>query len=254
MVATKGGDKVADPESDPAEIAQQIAADPQLRAKFFENAGRAVAEAVPAERPFGLGADRGTKSLRQQVLAKVPEAMAKKPEAASSAHAEAVMQQFFRAAIRNPELSFMSILGLSVATFAVGVALVVAGLVMASAGGDDTRNAIVAGVFGGSGVVGVLGSVYTLARRGVSVANCNHAQIRLVLSGFATELGHLRALDLDNADAVSTVNHQIDDAVSRAVDLIQTRVKVEVTEGAPRVNGQAGVPSGQKQGESEGHS
>lgn len=242
------------PQPRAAEIAQQIAANPRLRAKFFEDAGRAVAEAVPAERPLGLGADQGTKSLRRQVLAKVPEAMANKPEAASSAHAEAVMQQFFRAAIRNPELSFRSILGLSVATFAVGVALVVAGLVMASAGDDDTRNAVVAGVFGGSGVVGVLGSVYTLARRGVSVANCDHAQIRLVLSGFATELGHLRALDLKDPAAVNAINQQIDDAVGRAVDLIQTRVKVEVTEGAPRPDGQLGAPSDQEQGESEGHS
>lgn len=229
-----------------AEIALQIAANPDLRARFLKNPGAMIADAVPAER-FGLGADRHTKRLRRQVLAEVSVAMEKKPETASSAHAEAVMRQFFREAIRNPELSFVSILWLSVATFAVGAALVVAGLVMVSVGDESTRNAVIAGVFGGSGVVGALGSVYTLARRGVSTANCDHAQIRLVLSGFATELGHLRAIDLNNSDDVRAINDRIGEAVSRAVDLIQTRVKMVPADGLPKVGVQVGVPSDQKE-------
>ena len=232
---------MADPEPSAAEIALQIAANPDLRARFFKNPGAMIAEAVPADRLLGLGVGRDTKRLRQRVLAEVSVALAKKPETASSAHAEAVMRQFFREAIRNPELSFMSILGLSLATFAVGAALVVAGLVIVSVGDESTRNAVIAGVFGGSGVVGAIGSVYTLARRGVSVANSEHAQIRLVLSGFATELGHLRALDLDGPDDVNAVNDRIDKAVTQAVDLIQTRVKMEPTEGGPEVSGQVGI-------------
>lgn len=238
---------MAEPESSAAEIALQIAANPDLRARFFKNPGAMIAEAVPAERPFGLGVSRETKRLRRQVLAEVSVALAKKPETASSAHAEAVMRQFFREAIRNPELSFVCILGLSLATFAVGAALVVAGLVMVSVGDESTRNAVIAGVFAGSGVVGALGSVYTLARRGVSVANCDHAQIRLVLSGFATELGHLRALDLNGPDDVNAVNDKIGDAVNRAVDLIQTRVKMEPADSVPKAGVQVAVPSATKE-------
>lgn len=237
---------MTDSEAAAAEIALQIAANPDLRARFLKNPGAMIANAVPAER-FGLGADRDTKKLRRQVLAEVSVAMEKKPETASSAHAEAVMRQFFREAIRNPELSFVSILGLSVATFAVGAVLVGAGLAMASFGDESTRNAVVAGVFGGSGVVGALGSVYTLARKGVSLANCNHAQIRLVLSGFATELGHLRSLDLKGRDDVNAVNDKIGEAVNRAVDLIQTRVKLDAADGLPNLDVEAAVPSGQKE-------
>jgi hypothetical protein len=230
---------MADSEISAAEIGLQIAANPELRAKFFKNPGAMVAQAVPAGGLFGLGAGRETKRLRQRVFAEVSEALAEKPEAASSAHAEAVMRQFFRQAIRNPELSFMSILGLSLATFAVGAALVAAGLLMVSVGDEGTRNAVIAGVFGASGIVGAIGSVYTLARRGVSVANCDHAQIRLILSGFATELGHLRALDVKTPADVNAINEKISESVSRAVDLIQTRVKLEPASGRPAVRDQA---------------
>ena len=248
---------MADPEQDTAAIARgiawQIAASHRLRAKFLENANEAVAEAVPGKRPFGLTVHPETKKLREQVLAAIPDIMGR-GEAASSAHAEAVMRQFFQAAIRNPELSFMSILGLSILTFVVGVALVVTGIVTAFVGDDNTRNTIIASVFGGGGVVSALGSVYTLARRGVSIANADHAQIRLILSGFATELGHLRALPLKNLKQVEEVNGRIRDAMTHAVDVIQTRVKVEPTSGEPTPAGQPGAPSGQKQGESEGPS
>jgi hypothetical protein len=249
---------MADPEASAAqeptaaEIALQIAANPGLRARFFEDPTATVADAVPAER-FGLGVDRDTTRLRRQVLAEVSKLLRKTPETESSSHAEAVMRQFFKEAIRNPELSFMSILGLSLATFAVGAALVVAGLVIVSVGDESTRNAVIAGVFAGSGVVGAIGSVYTLARRGVSVANCDHAQIRLVLSGFATELGHLRSLHLESRRDVNAVNEKIGEAVSRAVDLIQTRVKMVPAGGEPQGCEQVGVPSGQKEG-SEGGS
>lgn len=244
---------MADPEQDTAAIAWQIATSPRLRAKYFENPNKALAEAVPGKWPFGLAVHPETKKLREQVLAAIPGIMGK-GEAASSAHAEAVMRQFFQEAIRNPELSFMSILGLSILTFVVGVALIVTGIVTAFVGDDNTRNTIIAIVFGGGGVLSALGSVYTLARRGVSIANANHAQIRLILSGYATELGHLRAYPLKNLEQVKEVNDRIREAMTHAVDVIQTRVKVEPTSGEPTPTGQPGAPSGQKQGESEGHS
>ncbi len=242
---------MADPEPDAderarhtAQVAQQIAADPQLRARYFENAGEVIAEAVPSARPFGIGVDKETKNLRRQVLAKIPKAM--KEEAASSFSADAVIKQFFKEAIRNPELTFKFILGFSVAAFAVGVALVVAGLAIASVGDDNTQNTIIATVFGGMGVTGALGSVYTLTRRGVSEANTDHARIRLVLWGFATEVGHLRSLHKDNDDSMVVIglNKEIAAAVTRAVELIRTPVKMESTGAMPESDGSVGVPSG----------
>ena len=242
---------MADPEQDAAAIARQIATIPRLRAKFFQNADEALAEAVPGKWPFGLAVRPETRKLREQVRAKVLEILEKRGEIPSSSHAEAVMQQFFRAAIRNPERTFWFTLLLSIGAFLVGVALLVTGLVAAFVGDDNTRSTVVASVFGTGGVVGALGSVYTLTRRGVSVANANHAQIRLVLSDFATELGHLRALHLRKLEDVQAVNHKIREAMTHAVDLIQTRVKVEPPSGKPRPDGQQGAPSGQKQEETK---
>ncbi len=231
-----------DQELDATAIARQIATTPGLRAKYFEDAPAAIAGVVGAKRQFGLGVDSETKKLREQALAKVPAMMLEKAEAASSAHSEAVMAQFFKGAIRNPELSFRFILWLSIATFAAGIALVAAGLVTAFITDDATRTTVVASVFGGSGVAGVLGSVYALARRGVSQANANHAQLRLILTGFATELGHLRAYDLNEFDKIEQVNMKIREAMQACVDLIQTCVKVEPKMAARELAGQPGAP------------
>jgi hypothetical protein len=208
-------------------VAGQIAASPGLRARFLKDPQRAVAEAVPGKMPFGLGVGKEREGLREELLEALTEMTAGPNEAASMRHAEAVIEQFFGDAIRNPEWSFRSILAMSGLTFLVGTALVVAGIAVGLSGDASTQNTVIAGLFGGGGVIAALGSVNTLARRGISLANCNHAQIRLVLYSFATELGHLRALDLEGLDEVSEVNGKIREAMEKAVDLLQTHVKTD---------------------------
>ncbi len=242
--------------ADAKQTAEQIAANPAIRARYLKDPYAAVEQAVPARPPLGLGilgplrilspgVDKETKQLREEVLAAVTEVTKDEPETASMRHAEAVMEQFFQAAIRNPERSFLSILGMSGLTFVVGLALVGVGVYVGLAGGDTTQDTVVASVFGGAGVFGALGSVYALARRGVSLANSNHAQIRLVLTGFATELGHLRALDLQEFGQVSEVNQKIREAMKAAVELIQTHVKVEPGFGNQELGRQPGAPPGE---------
>ncbi len=87
---------MAETEASAAEIALQIAANPGLKARFFEDPTATVADAVPADRPLGLGVGRDTKRLRRQVLAELSEIIGKTPEAESSSHAQTVMRQFFK--------------------------------------------------------------------------------------------------------------------------------------------------------------
>ena len=222
---------MAGPDLDAAAIARQIATTPRLRAKFFDNPRAAVGKVVPGKWPFGLAVDPDTKELRRRVIERVPQEM-ESGEKASSLHAEAVMEQFFQEAIRNPELRFLFILGMSVVMFIVGLALAAVGLGMGLAGDHNAQNTVLASVFGGSGVLGAVFAVYTLARRGVSLANANHTQLRLILTGFATELGHLRAYELKELDKIEEVNERTREAMTQAVNLIQTHVKVDPTSSA----------------------
>jgi hypothetical protein len=51
----------------------------------------------------------------------------------------------------------------------------------------------VASVFGGSGAVSALGSVFGMAVSGIRQATSDLARVRVVLTAFATQLGQLRA-------------------------------------------------------------
>jgi hypothetical protein len=56
------------------------------------------------------------------------------------------------------------------------------------------NSTVVASVFGGSGAVSALGAVYAMAKEGIRDAALDHARLRAVLTGFATQLGQLRAV------------------------------------------------------------
>ncbi len=181
---------------------------------------------------MGLRANQKVDSLREDVASRTAAKVKDNAEMASTVHAEAVTRQFFGEAIRNPELTFRAIVGLSVGTFVIGVALIVVGLV-AAVRNDNLNDTIVASVFGGGGVISTLTSLYTLARKGLRQANANHAQIRLVLTGFASELGHLRAFSLKELDQIERVNKDIRDATNNAVRLIDEHVKPDQDPSAP---------------------
>ena len=204
------------------QIAEQIVKNPRLRAQCLQDPFGAVKRAVPAKQ-FRLGVDSETLALRDEVIAALADEATLHPEVWSSQHAEAVIRQFFDQAIRNPQWSFVATLVMSCSVFAIGLALTATGLLLGTTGEDQS----LAAVFGASGVFGTLGAVFALARNGVNTANANHAQIRLILASFATELGHLRALDLQDLGQVAEVNDKIREAMDTAVRLIQDNVKSE---------------------------
>jgi hypothetical protein len=228
-------------------IAKAIVGTPALREKFFENPNTALARALPSQRWHGVGVDGDTRENRRRVLEQIGDAIREMPEAASGARSRAVTRQFFGEAIRNPVWSFWAILGLSLATFGVGAALIISGLIMAWTGDDSTRETVIAGVFGGSGVVGTLGAVFKMASGGVSRANATHAQIRVILAGFATELGHLRAIKVDEDNSLAfKVNKEIESAVDRTVRLIQKHVKVDPESGSQQAAEMTGGEGGEE--------
>jgi hypothetical protein len=105
--------------------------------------------------------------------------------------------------------------------FITGLAFTIVGIIV-GLGGDKE---LVGAVLVGAGMIGTLGALFAIARRGVDNANANHAQIRLILAGFASELGHLRALDLQTVSDVAEVNDKIQAAMDQAVRLINENVK-----------------------------
>lgn len=192
------------------------------------------------------GAGKG-QSLADELWKKVEEG-----EIPSGAHAELVMEQFFRDAIRNPRLTFLAQLGFGIMAILFGMALVGAGVFMGLEGVDTTERAAAASAFSGAGVIGALSSIVLLASDRVRLANANHAQIRVILSDFATELGHLRAIDIQTLEKAREVNEEIRTAMTCAVKLIQESVKAESGEREPKDSGGAGQKTDEKKSEEEG--
>jgi hypothetical protein len=203
-----------------AEIADQIRTNPSLRAKLLDNPRAVVNSVIPVKR-IGVGVDDEIVNLREEVLTELAKQTVWQPEDWSMRHAEAVIRQFFEQAIRNPQTSFAVTILMTSIVFITGLTFTIAGIVVGLGGDKELLGAVLVG----SGMVGTLGALFAIARRGVDNANANHAQIRLILAGFASELGHLRALDLQTVSDVAEVNEKIQAALDQAVRLIHENVK-----------------------------
>ena len=219
------------------QLAEQIALNPRLRERLVKDPLVAVEMVVPAKR-LSLGVDKEARKLREEVLAELTEVAKNDPELGSSRHADAVIKQFFKEAIRNPQISFQVILIMSIDAFIAGLGFAIAGLAIGLAGDRE----VLGSVFGASGVFGTLGSVLLLARNSVNHANANDAQMRLIVTVFATELGHLCALDLKTLSRVKEVNGKIREAMEAAVELIQQNVKDEASKEEPQGETSSAVP------------
>jgi hypothetical protein len=206
--------------ADAAEIADQIRTNPSLRARLLANPRAVVNSVIPVKR-IGVGVDDEIVSLREEVLTELAKQAVWQPEDWSMRHAEAVIRQFFDQAIRNPQTSFAVTVLMTCIVFITGLSFAIAGIFVGLGGDKELLGAVLVA----SGVIGTIGALFAIARRGVDNANANHAQIRLILAGFASELGHLRALDLQTVTDVAEVNDKIQTAMDQAVRLINENVK-----------------------------
>ena len=210
--------------SDASKIGQTIARDPNLRLKFLESPESAARSLLPSSL---LGLRSAPTADVALVVQEAVDAMQKDPDAVAALRAEGVKGQFFADAMQNPQRSFLAQLTISGGAFIMGVALIIVSMVLAL-GSPDTTETVLAGLFGGVGTLEALATVTLLARSGVATANANNAQLRLILAGYSTELGHLRTLDQQSLtpDELVGLNEQIRTATQRAVELVQHNVKV----------------------------
>jgi hypothetical protein len=111
----------------------------------------------------------------------------------SSINTDSVFDEFFSPIVRASQRSYTSVYLLSWAAFVIGVGLIGIGTYVGIHPPNGVNGTIVASIFGGSGAVSALGSVFAMAMNGIRQATSDLARVRVVLTAFATQLGQLRA-------------------------------------------------------------
>jgi hypothetical protein len=111
----------------------------------------------------------------------------------SSINTDTVFDEFFSPIVKVSQRSYTSVYLLSWSAFIIGVVLIGVGTYVGVHPPKGVDGTIVASIFGGSGAVSALGSVFALAVNGIRQATSDLARVRVVLTAFATQLGQLRA-------------------------------------------------------------
>lgn len=204
---------------DATQIADQIRTSPGLRGKLVYDAREVVNDAIPRKR-FALTASKETQDLRDQVLAELAKEVHRDAEYWSAAHAEAVIEQFFADTLKNPQRSFTLVVLMSCIVFVGGLVSTGIGIYAAL----SAESVIPGAVLAGTGLIATIGAILCISSQGIDKAIAGHTQTRLIVAGFATELGHLRALNLSTTLDVAEANEKIRAALDQAVHLVQNNV------------------------------
>jgi hypothetical protein len=109
-------------------------------------------------------------------------------------NADSVFEEYFAPIVKVSQRSFATVYALSIAAFITGVCLIAVGAYVAIASPSGTNSTVVASIFGGSGALSALGSLYKLATTGITEAMDELARVRIVMTSFATQLGQIRAV------------------------------------------------------------
>lgn len=221
-------------------LAMLITRNPELRSEYFESPGKVLAREIPRkglmERIFGRRLEQ-TRALRAELGNKVEKSIDTDPRLVSAREAYFEKNAFLTEALQNPERTFEFIVRLSGLAFLIGAALLVGAFAAAIFGEDTTQKAVLGGLSGAGGAATTLGAVFTISRDAVRKANGDNAQIRLILSGFATEITHYRAISIDNVGDARKRNHEIREAVDEAVKRIERYAEPEEERGQAHIGG-----------------
>lgn len=253
-------------------LAKLLTSTPSARAKLFANPTRYVGRSMPPDRYWEypevsdswwpltkwLQFRRGRRRLATQVLADIAEQIGN-DGLASTVNTDAVFEEFFTPIVKTSQQSFSSVFLLSWAAFFAGLGLIGVGSYIAISPPAKVDSTVVSSIFGGSGAISALGAVYTMAKQGIREATLDHARLRMVLTGFATQLGQLRALaeastkptaaDLDMAEKI---NAAVTSAMDGALDNLPSVAEPSLANGsgdkpsvAAQDQGKNGGPAGQ---------
>jgi hypothetical protein len=197
--------------------ARLIAYNPKLRAEYFADPDKVLASAIPRkgvlERIWPPVPER-VRKLRDELSDRVLEIINRDPRLVCAREGSSFLSE----ALRNPQRTFDAIVRLSIVAFAIGVLLLAGGIAAAFFSDDTTQKAVLGGASGGSGAVTILGTLLTITRDAIRKANRSDSQIRVILTGFGSEISHLRAIPIKTFDDAMKTNAEIRGAMTKAVD------------------------------------
>lgn len=218
-------------------LAALITATPSLRAQFFGDPIRTIGKALPPSKYWNyqggssmwcpwfwyqpLRFRDARRRLAKEVFDKVAGQVENK-SLSSSINTDSVFDEFFSPIVKVSQRSYTSVYLLSWAAFVIGVGLIGIGTYVGVHPPKGVDGTIVASIFGGSGAVSALGSVFALSVNGIRRATSDLARVRVVLTAFATQLGQLRAQFEGNSTSTTQPTFgsvvQLNKAIADAMD------------------------------------
>jgi hypothetical protein len=228
-------------------LARLITHNPEARANYFKNPGRALRRAIPRQGLLArmcLTAPEEIRTQRELLVDEIERVIDLDPRLVSTREAYFEKKAFLSEALENPQRTFIAIVGLSVVAVLTVVVFVVGALLAGFLGDGTTEKAVLGGLSGGGGVATSIGSIFTISSRGIRRANGDSAQIRLILTGFATEITHLRSLRVSaRPEKAREINDEIREVTGEAVRWIERYAEPQEEQSQPAVQGAHSHPS-----------
>jgi hypothetical protein len=201
-------------------VAEMIVHSPKLRMDYFTHPEKLLTK-VAAE--AGVQRDQ-----RSHLGSKVEEKISQDSRLVSSREAYGERETFLREAMRNPQVAFNTILWMSIVTFMIGITLVAGAFIAVLVFQDETaQQVIIGGLSGGAGLATTLGTVFAMSRQAIRRINGDNAQIRVILTAFATETSHLRGMRIESLEQAKEINGELSQVMKEAVTEIERFVEPE---------------------------
>lgn len=221
-------------------LAALLTATPSLRAEFFASPMRTIGNSLPPPKFWSYGDAawawlpwywyrpllyrKQRRALAEEIFDKVAGQVVDQT-LASAINTDSVFDEFFAPIVKVSQRSYSSVYFLSWAAFIAGLVLIGIGTYVGVHPPAHVDGTIVASIFGGSGAISALGSVFGMAVTGIRQATSDLGRVRVVLTAFATQLGQLRALyessststEVPTLQAVTDLNTAISTAMTTAL-------------------------------------
>jgi hypothetical protein len=201
-------------------VAEMIVHNPKMRKDYYTNPEKLLTKVAAKA---GVQGDQ-----RVKLGSIIEEKISKDSRLVSAREAYAERETFLRQAMRNPQVAFDTILWMSIVTFAIGVALVIGAFAAVFVFKDNTAQQVIIGTLsGGAGLVTTLGTVFAMSRQAIRRINGDNAQIRVILTAFATETTHLRGIGIEDLGQAKEINKELRQVMKEAVSEIERFVELE---------------------------